>query len=130
MSSFIPTIRLAVRRLRVIALLLLPCLGPNALPVSCGAANGSKPSLVQSSSSASNIAFTSSLLKFSTCCLILLAVAAVVEPGEDVDVAVVIGGAEDVVEIDGAVEEAPGQIADHRAQELVHRHRMSCRPAT
>src|SRR6185437_6441800 len=56
---------------------------------------------------------------------VLLAVAAVVEPGEDVDVAVMIRGAENVVEIDGAVEEAPGQIADHRAQKQVHRHRMS-----
>src|ERR1700730_7305357 len=57
--------------------------------------------------------------------LVLLAVAAIVEPGKDVDVAVMIGGAGDVVEIDGAVKEAPCQIADHGAQEQVHRHRMA-----
>ena len=44
---------------RFSALLLLPCLGPYALPVSSGAAYGSNPSFVQSSSINSNIRFKS-----------------------------------------------------------------------
>src|SRR5690242_15691536 len=36
-----------------------------------------------------------------------------------------VGGAEHVVEIHGAVKKAPGQVADHRAQEEVNRHRVT-----
>ena len=46
-------IRLAVTRCRVIASLLLPFFGPNALPVSAGLAKGSKVLFVQSSRMAS-----------------------------------------------------------------------------
>src|SRR5882757_5005222 len=47
--------RAAVTRFRFTAIGLLPRLGPNALPVSSGAANGSKPSLVQSSRIAAKV---------------------------------------------------------------------------
>ncbi len=47
---------------------------------------------------------------------------AVVTAGEDVDGAVVVGGAEHVVEEDPAVEEAPADIAHHRPQEAVDLH--------
>jgi hypothetical protein len=50
------TIRAAVTRCRLIADRLSPFFNPNAEPVSCGEANGSKVRLVQSSSMASNVA--------------------------------------------------------------------------
>ena len=40
--------RLVAMRVRSIAAMLSPCLVPNAVPVSTGAAKGSKPSLTQS----------------------------------------------------------------------------------
>ncbi len=58
-----PIIRLAVTRWRVIASLLLPFLGPKALPVSAGLAKGSKVLLVQSSRMASNTRWISGVSK-------------------------------------------------------------------
>ena len=49
----------------------------------------------------------------------------VVEPaGEHVDRAVVVDGAEDVVEVDGAVEEVPGDVALQGTQERVDAHHV------
>jgi hypothetical protein len=50
-----PTMRWAVTRLRLTAVVLLPALSPHAVPVSSGEANGSKPAFVQSSSIATNV---------------------------------------------------------------------------
>ena len=60
-----PTIRWAVTRVRVTASRLSPFFSPNGDPVSCGAANGSYPSFVQSASIALNVAMISSWGKFS-----------------------------------------------------------------
>jgi hypothetical protein len=57
--------RLAVTRCRVIARLLLPFLGPKALPVSAGEAKGSNVAFVQSARIASNRRLIASVLKFS-----------------------------------------------------------------
>ena len=48
-----------------------------------------------------------------------LAVAVVVAPGEQVDRAVVVDRADDVVEVDRAVEEVPGAVALEGTQEAV-----------
>ena len=64
-SSGAPIMRFAVTRWRVIASLLLPFLGPKALPVSSGEANGSKVAFVQSARIASNRRLITSVLKFS-----------------------------------------------------------------
>ena len=53
-----------------------------------------------------------------------LAVRLVEPAGEHVDGAVVVDGAEDVVEVDGAVEEVPGDVALQRAQERVDAHHV------
>src|SRR5690606_33429947 len=45
--------------------------------------------------------------------------AAIIRAGENIDRAVVVGRAEDVVEEDPAVEEAPADVAHHGAQEAV-----------
>ena len=60
-----PIMRLAVTRCRVIARLLLPFFGPNALPVSSGDAKGSKVAFVQSARIASKRRLIASDLKFS-----------------------------------------------------------------
>ena len=54
-----------------------------------------------------------------------LAVRVVVPAGEHVDGAVVVDGAEDVVEVDGAVEEVPGDVALQGAQERVDAHHVA-----
>ncbi len=56
---------------------------------------------------------------------VLATIAGVVETGEDVDVAVMIGGSEDMVEVDHPVEEVPGEVANQRAQERLDGHRMA-----
>ena len=54
-----------------------------------------------------------------------LAVGVVVAAGEHVDGAVVVDGAEHGVEVDGAVEEVPGDVALQRAQERVDAHHVA-----
>ncbi len=56
--------RVAIRE-RSMASALSPCLRPKAVPVSSGAAKGSKPSLVQSCSMALNVAMMSGVSKVS-----------------------------------------------------------------
>ena len=97
---------------------LLPCLGPKALPVSVGAAKGSKPSLVQSSSISSNNARASSLSEVFDVLLVLRAIAVIEEAGKQVDGAVMIDRTENLVEIDDAVEEIPGDVAHEGLEEL------------
>ena len=53
-----------------------------------------------------------------------LAVSVVETAGEHVDGAVVVDGAEHAVEVDGAVEEVPGDIALQRAQEHIGTHHV------
>ncbi|MCY1426327.1 hypothetical protein D9M71_421450 [compost metagenome] len=57
--------RLVAMRERSMASMLLPFLRPNALPVSSGAAKGSKVALVQSRRMALKVAMISGVSKFS-----------------------------------------------------------------
>ena len=58
-----------------------------------------------------------------------LAVAVVVSPGEQVDGAVMVDGADDVVEVDRAVEEVPGAVTLQGPQEVVDaQHMTASRP--
>ncbi len=45
-------------------------------------------------------------------------------PGEELDRAVVVDGADHAVEVDDTVEEPPGDVALERAQKGVHRHHV------
>src|SRR6266702_697831 len=105
-----PTIRLAATRRRLMAARFSPFLGPKAAPVSWGLANGSKAALVQSSSIA--------VIELG------LAEGIVVPPGEEVDGAVVVDGADHPVEVHDAVEELPGHVALEGAKETVDGHHV------
>ena len=66
----------------------------------------------------------SGVSKFSVWSSSALRYGVVEPPGEHVDGAVVVDGAEDVVEVDGAVEEVPGDVALEGAQEGVDAHHV------
>src|SRR5581483_1593797 len=53
------------------------------------------------------------------------AVGIVVTPGEQIDRPVVVHRSHDAVEVDGAVEEVPGDVAHQRPKEVVHRHHVA-----
>ena len=119
--------RAAVTRWRVMAARLSPFLMPKAEPVSVGDANGSKPSLVQSSSISSKVALMSGRLEVLQVVKLGLAIDVVVAAGEQVHGAVVVDRADDAVEVDDAVEELPRDVALQRLEERVGRHDVLAR---
>ena len=116
-----PTMRFATMRSRLMAFELLPCLIPNGTPVSPGAANGSKPSLVQSSSMPFEHLPQVLGIESLHVMAVRAAVGLVQQSHEHLHRSVMVDGAENIIEIHSTVEKAPRYVAHQGAQERVDR---------